>query len=182
MFQKITRITRGWGALTIINFVYDDVLYPFTIYKLGAIYGGIIMTLGSIISCFFLLLWYEKKKKDWLGVNVFENIKQNGFAWIKKLELKANKNIFWKILKFILYIPSRIFLLVLWLLKQNDFVAFFALCIFQDPFVTTVFLRHGRFDGLKRKDWIIFTLSVIVSNGYWILRNVLLVDIILWMF
>jgi hypothetical protein len=50
--------------------------------------------------------------------------------------------------------------------------------MYQDPFITTVFLRHGRFGGLTKKDWAVFFGSLAFSNGYWIARNVALIEII----
>ncbi len=57
----------------------------------------------------------------------------------------------------------------MWALKKGDIIAFFALSIFEDAFKTTAFLRHGEFNGLRKKDWIVFSLSLIVSNVYWTL-------------
>jgi hypothetical protein len=107
-----------------------------------------------------------------------EDIKTNGESWVSKLDVKAQKSTVWFLLRIVLYLPSKFFLVVLWAIKKNDVLAFIALNINQDPFVTTVFLRHGRFDGLTKRDWMIFCGSLVFSNGYWIVRNVILIEII----
>ena len=56
-----------------------------------------------------------------------------------------------------------------WLLGRGDVVAFFALSLRFDPFVTTAYLRHGQFNGLSPRDWRIFLASVVVSNAAWAL-------------
>jgi hypothetical protein len=125
-----------------------------------------------------LIWWYQRMGRDWLGVNVVEDIKANGNDWVEKLDARSKKSTVWSLLRVVLYLPSRFFLVVLWTIKKNDVLAFIALNIAQDPFVTTVFLRHGRFDGLRKKDWMVFCGSLVFSNGYWIARNVALIEII----
>ncbi|TAK57491.1 hypothetical protein EPO17_01810 [Patescibacteria group bacterium] len=148
------------------------------------------MAIIAILICVGQLLWYEKTKRDWLGVDVVEKIKMDGVVWVGKLDAwlfgKTSNEGFVNRIRFlirligwsILFIPSRGFLVTLWALNKNDTCAFVALSITQDPFVTTVFLRHGRFDGLRKKDWVIFTASALLCNGYWILRSTVLVEII----
>ena len=46
-----------------------------------------------------------------------------------------------------------------------------------DPFMTTAYLRRqeGAFNGLTRRDWDIFSASVLVGNAYWTARWTLIV-------
>lgn len=78
----------------------------------------------------------------------------------------------------IFFIPANLFRLLMWLLRVGgDVIAFFALCIWEDPFITTAYLRHGRCDGLTKKDLFIFFASVLVSNGYWIARTYAVIEV-----
>lgn len=176
--SRLAQIAGAWGLLTIFNLLYDDVLYPLVIYKWGALVGGGAMAVTASAICLVMLWWYERSSHDWLGVNVVEDIKAKGEGWVSKLDTKAQESLVWSLLRIVLYLPARLFLVVLWATKKNDVLAFFALNIFQDPFVTTIFLRHGRFDGLKKRDWMIFSASLVFSNGYWIARNVALIEVI----
>lgn len=174
-FNRLMKIVGAWGFLTILDFCYDDLLYPAMIWIYGSLLGGGIMTLGSICICFAFIYGYERSGKDWLGVNVVEQVKKDGNEWVWKLHAKASVSNLWYVLRMILYPFSQTFLVVLWALKKNDFAAFIALSIFKDPFITTIFLRHGRFDGLGKRDWCVFMGSVLLSNGYWILRNTVII-------
>ncbi len=175
---RFAQIVGAWGFLTIFNFLFDDIAYPYAIFKWGALVGGGSMAVTASTICFAWILWYEWMGEDWLGVNVVEDIKKKSVGWISRLDNWAKKS-FWLLpLRIVLYIPARLFLLVLWAIKKNDVLAFIVLNVYVDPFVTTVFLRHGRFGGLTKKDWLIFCGSLVFSNGYWIVRNVVLIDII----
>lgn len=133
------------------------------------------MTLAAGIICFGLVVYYERSGTDWLGVNVLEDVKERGDIWIGRFY--SQKGHWWLLVKIAAFVPLKGFLLVLWLLKKNDVVAFFTLSIYEDAFKTTVFLRHGRFDGLKTKDWMIFFASLAVSNLYWIVRWNILIEL-----
>lgn len=179
---KTMKILGTWGLLVLTGFVFDDILYPLMIALFGAVVGGGGMALIAILICVVMLYYYDKNGSDLLGVNVVEDVKKNGLDWVNKLNTKAENSFFWWFARIFLWIPSRVFLLVLWATKKNDMLAFIALNIFQDPFVATVFLRHGRFGGLTKRDWMIFFASAIFSNGYWIARNVVVVELLrlLW--
>lgn len=175
---RVAKIAGAWGLLWIYMFAFDNILYPFVIFWWGPLVGGLSMATLASTLCLIQILWYEKTGVDWLGVNVVEDIKKNGSDWTQKLDTKAQNSTVWFVLRIILFLPSRFFKIILWAIKKNDILAFVALNINQDPFVTTVFLRHGRFDGLKRRDWVIFCLSLVFSNGYWIARNVVLIELV----
>lgn len=78
----------------------------------------------------------------------------------------------------IFFIPANLFRFLMWLLRVGgDIIAFFLLNIWEDPFIATAYLRHGRCDGLTRRDLIIFFASVLVSNGYWIARTCAVIEV-----
>jgi hypothetical protein len=165
------RVGSAHFILTVIDWLFDNLLYITVIALMGPLQGGLVMTLASIVLCAGYLVAYERMKIDWLGVNAVEAVKEHGADWIKRFE---SRSIF---LKVIAWVPSRIFLLVLWAIKKNDVTAFIALSIYEDAFKTTAFLRKGRFDGFGIKDTLIFSASIVLSNGYWIVRNSVIIEI-----
>jgi len=173
--KKLGVIALAHTALASIDFAFDNILYPAVLVWQGKMVGGVIMTLLSFLVCGSLVISYTRNKKDLLGVDVVEAVKERGEIWINRFY--GTKGHWWLIVKGIAYIPSRIFLLVIWLLKKNDVTAFFALSIYQDAFKTTIFLRHGKTDALGARDWWIFAGSMIVSNAYWTLRWSLIIEI-----
>jgi len=60
---------------------------------------------------------------------------------------------------------------IAWLLLRGRWAEFLFLSLKWDPFITTAFMRAGtgQYDGMSRKDWKIFWLSVLVANLWWIL-------------
>lgn len=172
---RIGTIAISHAVLVTGDFFFDNLLYPAMLVWRGKLVGGVIMTLLSCLICFGLVIFYVRSKKDWLGVDVVEAVKERGEIWIKRFY--SNKGHWWLLIKAIAYIPSRIFLMVMWLLKKNDLTAFVALSVYQDAFKTTIFLRHGRTDALVPRDWIVFVSSIIVSNAYWTLRWSVIIEV-----
>lgn len=180
--RRISQILVGHTCLKAVSWLFDNPLYLFMIYRFGPAKGGLIMTTLSMLVCLGLLLVYERMKVDWLGVSVLEEVKERGEPWVKRLYTSLQPGNPWRrtlvvVVRILAFIPAKIFLAVLWALKKGDGFAFVALSFYEDPFVTTAFLRHGRFDGLCRRDWLVFTGSVVVSNGFWILRSFAVVEV-----
>jgi hypothetical protein len=180
--NRAAQILAGHSFLAVINWLFDNPLYLYVIYRLGPLNGGVVMTTLSLVISLALLLTYERMRVDWLGVNVLESVKERGDRWISRLYespllLRSCKSALLSVLRAVSFIPSRLFLAVLWALKKGDGFAFFALSLYTDPFITTAFLRHGRFDGFRHRDWLLFAGSVVVGNGYWILRSVAIVEL-----
>lgn len=67
-----------------------------------------------------------------------------------------------------------------WVLRKGDLAAFFFLSWIEDSIVVTLYLRHGvsQFNGLARRDWVIFWASTLVSNLFWILSLASVIEII----
>jgi len=169
--QYWARVCSAHVILTIIDWVLDNPIYLWVIAKFGSVNGGLIMTLASMVWCASFIIIYECKKTDWLGVDAVEAVKKHGARWIKHLES-------WNIVvRAVVWLPSRMFLVVLWMIQKNDCLAFIALSIYEDPFKTVAFLRKGRFNGLGFRDLMVFGGSVILSNGYWVVRNTILLEI-----
>ena len=166
------RVLSAHGILTASDAVFDHVLYPLVLAWLGNLAGGAVMTVASMIICATVLAFYEHGKVDWLGVDAVESVKEHGEGWVRRLD-----SAHWAI-RAIAWIPSRIFLLVLWAIKKSDIWAFIALSLYEDAFKTTAFLRKGKFDRFGRKDALIFLASLVISNVYWTLRWSVILEVL----
>lgn len=167
---RIRQIMLGYSILALIDWLYDYPLYFFLIYKFGWFYGGIIGTIGSAIYCVIAIHVYDWLGEDWLGVNVLEHIKQKYATWLEVINDRG------PIVRYMSYVPASVFGGFLWLLKKNDICAFFILCVVSEPFKTTAFLRHGKFGGLGKRDYVVLGLAILVCNAYWILRTDVIID------
>jgi len=159
--KKSLKVMSGWGLYEIWSFTFDFILWPI----LQALYGFIglvFLILMALGLNFLVLLWYQKHKVDWFGVNVLEDVKAKGHIWVNKIE--KSRNI---IKKFSLYVPAKILQFMIWILNKNDIFAFVTLSVWQDSFITTIFLRHGKFTKLGRRDYTVFIASTILSCLAW---------------
>ena len=159
--KRTIQVMSGWGLYEAYNFSFDFLAWPIIQAFFGFV-GIVLLIIIALINNFIILLWYQHKKVDWFGVNVLEDLKAKGHLWVH--EVDNNKNI---VKKISLYIPAKILQFMIWLLNKNDIFAFVTLSLWQDSFITTIFLRHGRFDKLDRRDYIIFVSSTVLSCLAW---------------
>lgn len=125
-----------------VNKFSDYVLYPLIIYKAGLVLGGFINVCVSVAYCLLLLRYYDLSKKDWFGIETIRDLKDYSGA-------------------------NRIGGIISWLLQRSKAVSFFVLSVCYDPFITTVWLRSGRFCGMTNSEWKIFWGSVLIGNMTW---------------
>lgn len=175
-FKKALKVMSGWGLYELWNFSFDFLVWPL-LQAFYGVAGVILLILVALTLNFIVLLWYQKKKVDWFGVDVLEDAKTKGHIWVH--EISNHKNL---IKKISLYIPAKLLQLMLWLLNKNDIFAFVTLSVWQDSFITTIFLRHGRFDKLDKRDYIIFVSSTILSCLAWsvLMQIVISVVKVIW--
>jgi hypothetical protein len=154
---RFTDLAAGITAFKLSNYVFDYVLYPFVIYKLGIIKGGLIMTFLAVVTNILCLKFYDWSKRDWLGIEALKGMKE--------YEGKSG----------MLKVMSR-------MLKKSDLLAFIFLSIKEDSFVTMVYLRHGchQYNGMSARDWRIFLSSHVVSNVYWTLAAYMGISVMEW--
>ena len=162
----------GWGIYEAYNFIFDFLIWPIIQAFFGFV-GIILLILIALINNSIILFWYQRKKVDWFGVNVLEDLKSKGHLWVNKIGDSKNT-----VKKISLYIPAKILQSMIWLLNKNDIFAFVTLSVWQDSFITTIFLRHGKFDKLDKRDYIIFVSSTILSCLAWsVLMQVIITTI-----
>ena len=143
---RVAELTLGISAKNIISYSFDYLLYPFVIYRLGIIKGGIVMMALSLLACVILLRFYDWSKRDWLGIETIKGMK----------DYQGD---------------SKLGRFTAWILRRSDSVVFLFLTIKEDPFITLVYMRHGshKYNGMSPRDWRIFLSSIAISNIYWTL-------------
>lgn len=140
--ERFGILMAGFLGNKVMADLFNKVLYPWVIWKNGAVCGGLIMVFASIIVCLLTLEFYDWAKKDWLGIETLKEAKDAEHG-------------------------SRI---LRWAMKKSDWVLFVALSMLTDPFVTVIALRKGswQFNGLSKRDWKIFFGSLVIGDLWWI--------------
>ena len=184
-FKRIAAIfaaISGMGIWQISQWVYDNPIWIAIELKFK-LCGVIALVIGAMIINFTPLFYYRNKRVNWLcwdkGVDLIKNSSRSfirGLLFVGVLiEVVFFTSLFSVCLIALAIIAAReahkILICGLKISWMEDVIMFFLLSIFQDSFITTAYLRHGRKEGLGGRDYIIFFSSSIVSIGYWALRN-----------
>jgi hypothetical protein len=149
-------IAVGLVVFNSFDYAFDYVLYPYVIYQMGPLRGGVIMAILATVICLLLLWIYDVLERDWLGI---ETIKETVEEFFKEEEDIARRS--WRrhgknIAK--------------WVFHKNKIGQFLFLSIHFDPLITAIYMRPGYhlYNGLTKRDWKIFIGSTIVSNAWWV--------------
>lgn len=153
--ERIAILGIGLLADRIMVYTFDFALYPFVIWRAGPLWGGVVMAFLSLIICILTMKFYDWSKKDWLGIEAIK-------------ELKVYEG------------TSRFGQFFAWVLSRSEPVACVALSVTTDPFITTIYLRDGAFNGMTRRDWRIFMASWFIGNVYWILACYMGISLVEW--
>jgi hypothetical protein len=140
--RRIAELALGHSVNQIIIYGFDYGLYPFVILWLGLARGFVVMAILSLLTCWLTIIFYDWSRRDWLGIEA-----------IKELKDYDGSNRYGRV--------------IAWVLQKSDPVACILLSIKFDPFIVTVYLRRGRYGGMKRTDWRNFLLSSLIGNAYW---------------
>ncbi len=137
-----------WGVGYIANFllvwVFDYALYPWVMWKAGLVKGAAIMWVLSFINCYATMKFYDWSRTDWLGIETLKEVRD---AEAKKL--------FQRIMQ--------------WAMRRGDWAVMLILSVKFDPFICTVYMRHGahQYNGMSKRDWVIFLVSFVIANAWW---------------
>jgi len=155
--ERAAELAIGFSANSLLSISFDWFLYPAVIFWLGIVYGGAVMTLFSMLACIGMMKFYDWSKRDWLGIEAVKGLR----------EYRGNK---------------RAGKLIAWALTKGDLVVFLILSVNLDPFITTTYMRHGKnqYNGMGKRDWIIFISSVVISNAYWTLAVFMGITLFEW--
>lgn len=171
-FGRILQVFAGLGFWASLSWVFDNIAYPLMIAWLGFIRGGLVMTALSVLIEFLFLLVYEKQQTDWMGMDFVRDMRDKGGLWIERSEKLRHRNRFVdSLMRIALFFPITFFRIIVWMLNRGSVFVFLVLSIATAPFPTTIYFREGRFDGLGRRDYVIFAASAVVGNVYWSLRS-----------
>ncbi len=148
LLNRLLLFLTGATTFTVINYSFDFVLYPFALYKLGVVVGFFTMMLLSFLFCWGYFIIYDYLKRDFLGIEFSKEKMSSIIASEDSVGLK---------------------LLLVRILRKSRALLFVFLSIYFDPFVAVAFERKGNFayNGLSARDWRLFILSLIISNGFW---------------
>jgi hypothetical protein len=146
--KRLAMIGIGISANQIFAFIFDFMLYPYVMWKLGLVKGFVVMSILSAIVCYLLIVLYDWLKKDWLGIET-----------LKQFREYESKNILVRLL-------SRLF-------KKNDSLIFWVLSTQFDPFIAILYYRKGshQYGGLSKKEWRMFFFSLLAGDLYWSLMT-----------
>lgn len=155
--RRVADMAAGITAFNLFNYAFDYALYPFVIYKIGIIKGGLLMTAAAAVINILCLKFYDWSKRDWLGIETLKGMK--GYEG-----------------------ESLLIRFMSGMLKKSDPVAFFFLSIKEDAFITMVYLRHGihQYNGMSGRDWRVFLASLAVANCYWTLAAYMGLSLVEW--
>jgi len=144
-FRQFGQWGVGLYLYNTFNRFYDVVLYTAVIARWGAIKGGAMMMALSFVLDLVTLRLYDRFKRDVFGIEELKRLRESEAT-------------------------TRTGRLLRWALRQNDFVVFIVLTLMTNQFVVTAWLRRGsgQFNGMLRRDWVIFLSSVALGNLYWI--------------
>lgn len=143
--KRIMTLGIGWTFDQATNLAFDFLLYPLVIGYWGLQVGGGIMIIISVIVSIAVIRFYDRTKKDWLGIEALKSIRDD------KQKSKLGRA-------------------VSWLMKKGDPVALIGLSIlYSEPVAITLYMRRGAFqyNGFSKRDWTIFLVSVLISNVSW---------------
>lgn len=154
---RVADLATGITAFKTTSYLFDYALYPFIIYKLGIIKGGLVMTFLAAVINILCLKFYDWSKRDWLGIEA-----------LKGMKLYEGE--------------SRLVRFISGIMKKSDPAAFFFLSIKEDAFIAMVYLRHGshQYNGMSTRDWRIFFASLAVANIYWTLAAYMGISVVEW--
>jgi hypothetical protein len=133
--------------------LYDYVLWPI-VQGYHGMTGAVAMSLGAVCTNFIVLHAYQHMGIDWLGTGVLQTLQSRAAAFAERLPA----------------MPSRLLQTLLRLPRSRP-LAFLALSGLTDSFLTTAYLRNGRFGPLEKRDLAIFAGSSVVSCAAWTLVN-----------
>jgi asparagine N-glycosylation enzyme membrane subunit Stt3 len=151
--RRALTVATGYGIYIFLSQLYDYVLWPI-VQGYHGMTGAVAMSVGAVAINFGVLHAYQRMGIDWLGVGVLQTLQARIRAYAERLPT----------------LPSRLLHSLLRLPRSRP-LAFLALSGLTDSFLTTAYLRNGRFGPLERKDLAIFAGSSVVSCAAWTLVN-----------
>ena len=159
MLQKqLIQWISGIGLYSTINLIIDYPTYGIAIWAFGPIKGGVLMGMATFIIDIFSIKFYDWTETDWLAIEL--------------LKYKLNKCLIVASKYTVIKRCTTLIMLVTIVVMSLKF----------NPFIVTIVMRQGAFayNGLSRRDWMIFIFSFLIGQIYWIVLITTGVKLIMW--
>lgn len=182
VFKKQRKMIFGAGFYHAFAWFFDNPLWISAelAWKEKGVLG---MVAIAIIINIGLLVYFRNKEAKFTLWNSLDAFAEKEGEYRESIQGWRSKKTPWRLLLIIsTYVPMEIFFLLLRVVKVpfwGDFFALIALSIFEDPFIAITYIRHGDIGKLSGKIIIIFLVSIVVSIGYWVIRNGLLTELLI---
>jgi len=179
--RKYWGIIAGAGIYRVFSWIFDNPLWMSVELKWHE-QGVIAMMIAAFFINTMLLAYFRNKSTRFILWSALDELSGKEFEFHEAYAKWGQKKNPWKIyLVAVSYVPVKLAIFMLWCLKKSprlgDLAAFLILPIIEDPFITTMYLRHGHGNGLRAKDYIVYLASNVISIGYWAIRNAVIVEI-----
>ncbi|MFA6184157.1 MAG: hypothetical protein WC682_03565 [Parcubacteria group bacterium] len=182
IFEKQRNIILGAGFYRGLSWVFDNPIW-IAVELLWGFRGVIGMAIVAVLINIGLFIYFRNKDAKFVVWNSLKGFSEKELEYKNKFkDWKNNKTP----LKFILvigtYIPMKAFFLLLKVIKipfWGNFFALIMLSIFEDPFVATTYIKDGNKKHLDFKICGVLFLSILISIGYWLIRNGLITEFII---
>lgn len=181
--KKHRKIITGAFVYHISSWLYDNPVWMAVEYRWHED-GVIAMMIGAFIINSVLLLFFQNRRTDFILWSALDELSERERELREAYAKWGEKMTLWRLIVIIAtYIPAKMMFLLLWCLKKSpllgNIAGFLILPIIEDPFITTMYLRHGYRNGLRGRDIAIYLASSILSIGYWALRNGAIVELVI---
>jgi len=176
-------LITGVAIYRIGGWIFDNPLWMWAEFRWQQRGVAVMMAIAFIINT-LLLVTFRNRKTDFILWNALDSVSEKQSEYHETYrEWGKKKTPFKFYLLLVTYIPVKLAIFLLWCLKKSpklgDVAAFLILPIIEDPFITTMYLRHGHENGLRKKDYAVYFLSSVISIGYWAIRNAAVVELII---
>jgi hypothetical protein len=161
--RKALTVASGYGIYLFLGQLYDYVLWPI-VQGYHGMTGAVAMSLGAVLTNFIVLHAYQRMGIDWLGIGILQTLQTRAHTLADRLLQQPS----WR--GALVHLPARILQFLPRLLRSRP-LAFLTLSSLGESFLTTAYLRDGRFGPLERRDFWIFAWSSVISCAAWTLVN-----------
>lgn len=180
-FKKYWKLIASAGAYRILTWIFDNPIWMMVELKWkGA--GVVAMMILAFIINTLVLIYFRNKSTKWILWSEIDELSEKEAEFSTRYNSWGQKKTVSRLIMLaVSYVPMKLILFLLWCLRKSqllgDLVAFVILSIIEDPFVVTMYLRHGYKNGLRTRDIVIYLGSSMISIAYWTIRNGLLIEL-----
>jgi hypothetical protein len=194
--NKIVAAISGWGLWFLLDWLFNNILYPAVIYWLGPFWGGCIMTVLAAIICWVWLQQILASEKDWFALDEIRRIQEKllslprGFfrhpvcaglslslayalviigADPVLIGLPYDPTVILSLLNYLRSLPYELVEYV---------IVFVGITVQTDSMIATLYFRESKGRTLSRRDKRIFFVTTILANVYWTVRSWIVVILI----